>query len=232
MQHFLSWLEFKDLWPAMLFFANFCLVLLGVGLWKNLHIFSFLDFNQQGLLTGAQWSCLMVEFHFHLLSILVPFRGYHIGLQRNPCFLLPRLQTARTFDWCSMIMFSVPVPFRGDHIGLRRNPLWKEVLAKNSLQRMDRFVVFADIVNKINRSNGKARGLCLLKDNSCVPTNKESDPETALNWQTNQSLSKNREFELNLMLWGWGWHSPTQLIFGWKIWLVLYFPLFETMLWG
>ena len=62
-----------------------------------------------------------------------------------------------------MIMFSVPVPFRGDHIGLRRNPLWKEVLAKNSLQRMDRFVVFADIVNKINRSNGKARGLCLRK---------------------------------------------------------------------
>jgi len=50
---------------------------------------------------------------------------------------------------------SVGVPFRGDHIGLRRNPLWKEVLAKNSLQRMDRFVVFADIVNKINRSNGK-----------------------------------------------------------------------------
>ena len=40
-----------------------------------------------------------------------------------------------------------------------------EVLAKNSLQRMDRFVVFADIVNKINRSNGKARvrvEACLL----------------------------------------------------------------------
>ena len=54
-------------------------------------------------------------------------------------------------------MCSVAVPFRGDHIGLRRNPLWKEVLTKNHLQRMDRFVVFADIVNKINRSNGKAR---------------------------------------------------------------------------
>ena len=39
------------------------------------------------------------------------------------------------------------------------------MLAKNSLQRMDRFVVFADIVNKINRSNGKARvrvEACLL----------------------------------------------------------------------
>ena len=81
-------------------------------------------------------------------------------------------------------LLSVGVPFRGDHIGLRRNPLWKEVLAKkqppenfcfkkrifevlakNSLQRMDRFVVFADIVNKINRSNGKARvrvEACLL----------------------------------------------------------------------
>ena len=71
-----------------------------------------------------------------------------------------------------MIMFSVPVPFRGDHIGLRRNPLWKEVLAKNSLQRMDRFVVFADIVNKINRSNGKARGF--LCENKYFPTNKRS----------------------------------------------------------
>ena len=87
--------------------------------------FSFLNFNRQGLLTKVQWSCLSVRFHFHLLS--------------------------------------VGVPFRGDHIGLRRNPLWKEVLAKNSLQRMDRFVVFADIVNKINRSNGKARGFCVRK---------------------------------------------------------------------
>ena len=46
-------------------------------------------------------------------------------------------------------------PFRGDYIGLRKNPLWKEVLTKNSLHKMDRFVVFADILNKINRSNGK-----------------------------------------------------------------------------
>ena len=51
-------------------------------------------------------------------------------------------------------------PFRGDHIGLRRNPLWKETLTKKSLHRMDRYVVFADIVNKINRSNGKVSWIC------------------------------------------------------------------------
>ena len=54
-----------------------------------------------------------------------------------------------------MIFSSVSAPFRGDYIGLRKNPLWKEVLTKNSLHKMDRFVVFADILNKINRSNGK-----------------------------------------------------------------------------
>ena len=70
----------------------------------------------------------------------------------------------------SICTLSVGVPFRGDHIGLRRNPLWKEVLAKNSLQRMDRFVVFADIVNKINRSNGKARGFCVSDNFECQLT--------------------------------------------------------------
>ena len=54
-----------------------------------------------------------------------------------------------------LIFSSVSAPFRGDYIGLRKNPLWKEVLTKNSLHKMDRFVVFADILNKINRSNGK-----------------------------------------------------------------------------
>ena len=82
-----------------------------------------------------------------------------------------RLQTNSRCQW-RWHLLSVGVPFRGDHIGLRRNPLWKEVLSKNSLQRMDRFVVFADIVNKINRSNGKARGF--LCENKCLPTNKRS----------------------------------------------------------
>ena len=50
---------------------------------------------------------------------------------------------------------SVLVPFGGDYVGLRRNPLWKDTLKRNRLHRMDRRVVFADIVNKINRSNGK-----------------------------------------------------------------------------
>ena len=50
---------------------------------------------------------------------------------------------------------SIVVPFRGDYVGLRRNPLWRDTLKRNRLHRMDRRVVFADIVNKINRSNGK-----------------------------------------------------------------------------
>ena len=80
------------------------------------------------------------------------------------------------------------VPFRGDHIGLRRNPLWKDVLTKNSLHKMDRYVVFADIVNKINRSNGKVCGVSeqlvwcrcsvrvLATNQSCGDTTKNGNP--------------------------------------------------------
>jgi len=50
---------------------------------------------------------------------------------------------------------SVRHPFRGDHVGIRRNVLWKETLQMNSLNKLDKYIVFADIVNKINRSNGK-----------------------------------------------------------------------------
>ena len=63
--------------------------------------------------------------------------------------------------------FSVSVRFMGDYVGLRRNPQWKDVLTKNSLHKMDRYVVFADIVNKINRSNGKVGKL-----RETNPTNK------------------------------------------------------------
>jgi hypothetical protein len=52
---------------------------------------------------------------------------------------------------------SVAIPFRGDYVGLKRNHQWRDVLTRNSLHKMDRYVVFADIVNKINRSNGKVR---------------------------------------------------------------------------
>ena len=61
---------------------------------------------------------------------------------------------------------SVIVPFGGDYVGLRRNPLWKDTLKRNRLHRMDRRIVCADIVNKINRSNGKvvfALGWCCGK---------------------------------------------------------------------
>lgn len=61
----------------------------------------------------------------------------------------------RFFCSCVDDLVSVGVPFLGDYVGLRRNPLWKDTLKRNRLHRMDRRVVFADILNKINRSNGK-----------------------------------------------------------------------------
>ena len=69
-------------------------------------------------------------------------------------------------------MFSVSTPFRGDYVGLRRNPAWRETLKRNRLHKMDQRIVFSDILNKINRSNGKVgknkQGLLFLLTHVCA----------------------------------------------------------------
>ncbi|XP_059080796.1 uncharacterized protein LOC131878708 isoform X1 [Tigriopus californicus] len=50
---------------------------------------------------------------------------------------------------------SVPQPFLGDYINLRRNPAYRETLKNNHLSKRDKHLVYADMVNKMNRSNGK-----------------------------------------------------------------------------
>lgn len=50
---------------------------------------------------------------------------------------------------------SVRTPFYGDYVSIRRNPAWKETLKQNHLSKRDKHVVFADVVNKMNRSTGK-----------------------------------------------------------------------------
>ena len=55
----------------------------------------------------------------------------------------------------NFFLFSVGIPFHGDYVQLRRNPAWRENLARSGFKKKDKFVVFADIVNKANRSNGK-----------------------------------------------------------------------------
>ena len=54
-----------------------------------------------------------------------------------------------------LLLLSVSMPFHGDYVGLRRNPAWREILKRNRLHKMDQRIVFADILNKMNRSNGK-----------------------------------------------------------------------------
>ena len=54
-----------------------------------------------------------------------------------------------------IFLLSVSTPFRGDYVGLRRNPAWKDTLKRNRLHKMDQRIVFSDIANKMNRSNGK-----------------------------------------------------------------------------
>lgn len=49
------------------------------------------------------------------------------------------------------IFFSVPHPFKGDYLNLQQNLKWKKLCE----QTHDKYMVFADIVMKINRANGK-----------------------------------------------------------------------------
>ncbi len=62
------------------------------------------------------------------------------------------------------IGFSVQVPFAGDYIGLRRNQDFWRALKRNRLHKMDRRMVFSDIVNKVHRSNGKVRPRVIESD--------------------------------------------------------------------
>ena len=100
----------------------------------------------------------------------IPVGGSHNRWQSSPVLcrhntLYEKSQTAQTtfaFFLLDMLtlwvtLSSVGIAFRGDYVGLRRSQQWRDVLTRNSLHKMDRYVVFADIVNKINRSNGKVR---------------------------------------------------------------------------
>ena len=103
-------------------------------------------------------------------TLYIPVGGSHNRWQSSPVLcrhntLYEKSQAAQTtfaFFLIDMLtlwvtLSSVGIAFRGDYVGLRRSQQWRDVLTGNSLHKMDRYVVFADIVNKINRSNGKVR---------------------------------------------------------------------------
>ena len=52
---------------------------------------------------------------------------------------------------CAYSLFSVSHPFKGDYVKLRQNTKWKKIACDTN----DQNLVFADIVMKINRKNGK-----------------------------------------------------------------------------
>lgn len=49
-------------------------------------------------------------------------------------------------------LYSVPMPFKGDYQNLLANPKWKKL---QSQMPQDSHIVFADVVQKIHRANGK-----------------------------------------------------------------------------
>ena len=55
--------------------------------------------------------------------------------------------------------------FRGDYVKLRKNVFWKKYV---NLNWDDRHVVFAGVVNKVNRSNGQVGGCRKGKSACCL----------------------------------------------------------------
>lgn len=54
--------------------------------------------------------------------------------------------------WHLSPLYSVPIPFKGDYQNLLANPKWKKL---QSQMPQDSHIVFADVVQKIHRANGK-----------------------------------------------------------------------------
>ena len=70
-------------------------------------------------------------------------------------------------EFKSTMACSVRYEFHGDYVGIRRHTTWKNTIRKNGLRKLDRHVVFADIVNKVHMSSGKV--FFLLKS-KCLKT--------------------------------------------------------------
>ena len=51
--------------------------------------------------------------------------------------------------------YSIRNEFHGDYVSIRRHTTWKNTLRRNGLRKLDRHVVFADIVNKVHMTSGK-----------------------------------------------------------------------------
>ncbi len=49
------------------------------------------------------------------------------------------------------LTYSVPHEFKGEYVRLQNNPKWKKI----AMETNDQHLVFADIITKVNRKNGK-----------------------------------------------------------------------------
>ena len=56
-----------------------------------------------------------------------------------------------------ILFYSVPHPFKGDYLNLRGDMKWKKIHSVTN----DINVVFADLVHKVNRANGKVGSISM-----------------------------------------------------------------------
>ena len=116
--------------------------------------------SKLALLTKSHYHAFLLEIIYNLL---LTFQS--IFLDRSFSFLY--YFHFLLFLYCFFspcFFFSIMMPFRGDYVALRRNPLWKDTLKRNRLHRMDKSVIYADIINKINRTNGKVQEIVIWSE--------------------------------------------------------------------
>lgn len=61
-------------------------------------------------------------------------------------------QTSNSLGIVNVFCLSVSQPFKGDYLEISKNPKYQKLSSA-----MDEKVLLADVVNKINRANGKVR---------------------------------------------------------------------------
>ncbi|XP_071478875.1 unconventional myosin-Ia-like [Diadema antillarum] len=100
-------------------------------------------------------SPLHTAAHKHLKEIFVMWRAqqYRKKFDEATRVRLGEKVTASILfkDKKALYPKSVPVPYKGDYVLLRNNAKYK----KNYGESSDQFIVFADIMSKVNRNNGK-----------------------------------------------------------------------------
>lgn len=98
-----------------------------------------------------------------LLSKAMPMVSILILCQIEPSYIL--YFTLYKCLWLHLFFLSVRQPFKGDYLEISKNPKYQKLSSA-----VDEKILLADVVNKINRANGKVGKKCFWKSIFTIST--------------------------------------------------------------